>query len=75
MSHRDYAWFLQRRGEHEAARRQFEAMAADIDSLIPNNDYPYYAGEYYEAIGDLMQTDIHALAVTAVTEAEARAAR
>lgn len=26
----------------------------------------------YEAVGDLMQTDIHALAVTALTTAEAR---
>ena len=29
----------------------------------------------YEAVGDLMQTDIHALAVVAVTAAEAQALR
>lgn len=29
----------------------------------------------YEAVGDLMQTDIHALAVAAFTEVEARQAR
>lgn len=29
----------------------------------------------YDAVGDLMQTDIHALAVAAVTEDEARRAR
>lgn len=50
MSYRDYGRFLQRRGEHEAARRLFEAMVADIDSL---DAYRYFAGEYYERIGDL----------------------
>lgn len=29
----------------------------------------------YDAVGDLMQTDIHALAVAAITEDEARQAR
>jgi CHAT domain-containing protein/Tfp pilus assembly protein PilF len=53
MSRHDYGWFLQRRGEHEAARRHFEAMVADVDSLPATNDYPFFAGEYFEAIGDL----------------------
>lgn len=53
MSRHDLGWFLQRRGEQEAARRHFEAMVADVDSLPETNESPYFAGEYYEAIGDL----------------------
>lgn len=50
MSYYDLGSFLQRRGEHETARRMFEAMLASIDSM---NDHHHWAGEYYELIGDL----------------------
>jgi tetratricopeptide (TPR) repeat protein len=53
MSHRDMGWFLRRRGEWEAAQRHFGAMVATIDSLSVVHEYPFYAGEYYESIGDL----------------------
>jgi tetratricopeptide (TPR) repeat protein len=53
MSHRDLGWFLRRRGEWEAAHRHFEAMVASIDSLGIVHEYPFYAGEYFESVGDL----------------------
>jgi CHAT domain-containing protein/tetratricopeptide (TPR) repeat protein len=54
MSHRDLAWFLRRRGAHDEARRHFEAMVADLDSLDDRTHaLAFFAGEYYELIGDL----------------------
>lgn len=53
MSHRDFAWFLRRRGEWEAAQREFEAMVATNDSLSNDFDQSFYLGEYYESTGDL----------------------
>jgi CHAT domain-containing protein len=50
MSYHDYGMYLQLRGEHEAARRMFEAMIAAVDSL---GDATYWTGEYYELVGDL----------------------
>jgi CHAT domain-containing protein len=50
IAHRDLAWFYLRRGEHERARAHFEAVVAYADSLP---GYEYWAGEYFEVIGDL----------------------
>lgn len=51
MSHHDMGEFLRRRGEWEPAQHHFETMVATIDSLP--QDYQYWAGEYFESIGDL----------------------
>jgi len=54
MSRRDLAWFHQRRGRSEAARRHFAGMVADLDSLNDAiHSYDFFAGEYYELTGDL----------------------
>jgi CHAT domain-containing protein/lipopolysaccharide biosynthesis regulator YciM len=54
MSGRDFGWYLQRRGEPDAARPYFEQMVAAIDSLRDQGSENYfYAGEYFELIGDL----------------------
>lgn len=50
IAYYDMGWYLWRAGELDAARPLFEAMVATIDSL---GDHHYYAGEYYESIGDL----------------------
>jgi tetratricopeptide (TPR) repeat protein len=50
IAHHDLAWFHLRRGERERARAQFEAVVACADSLP---GYEYWAGEYFELIGDL----------------------
>ncbi len=50
MAYYDFGNFLRRRGEHDTARRMFEAMLAVVDSL---DDYHYWAGQYYELTGDL----------------------
>jgi CHAT domain-containing protein len=55
MADRDLAWFFQRLGKREPARRHFEAMLVAMDSLGP--DEHYYAGEYFELIGDLEQAE------------------
>ena len=59
MSRRDFGWFLQRRGETEAARRVLEPMIAEIDSLPNLWDLESFAGEYFELIGDLDRAALH----------------
>lgn len=54
IAHHDLAWFHLRRGERERARAQFEAVVADADSLP---GYEYWAGEYFELIGDLERAE------------------
>jgi tetratricopeptide (TPR) repeat protein len=50
MSYHDFGTYLRRAGAHEEAVTLFEAMVATIDSL---GSYDYYAGEYYETVGEL----------------------
>lgn len=50
IAYYDMGWYLWRAGEPEAARPMFTAMVATIDSLDAHH---YYAGEYYESIGNL----------------------
>lgn len=57
MANHDLAWFHQRRGERERARRYFESMLVYADSLDP--DYVYWAGEYFELTGDLERAEAY----------------
>lgn len=50
ISEHDLAWYLQRRGRIDDARRHFGAMVDVVDTL---GAYDYFAGEYFEAIGEL----------------------
>jgi CHAT domain-containing protein/tetratricopeptide (TPR) repeat protein len=50
MSHHDLGLFYMRRGDLEKARPQFMAMIETADSIGNNH---YWAGEYFEMIGDL----------------------
>ncbi len=59
MAARDLGWLLQRLGDLEPARRLFAAMVADADSLDLHGDQAFYAGEYFEAIGDLERAARH----------------
>lgn len=56
MAHRDLAWFHLRRGERERARLHFEVVVAYTDSLM---GYNYWAGEYFELIGDLDRAEAY----------------
>ncbi|UCF21537.1 MAG: CHAT domain-containing protein [Gemmatimonadota bacterium] len=50
IAYHDLGWFMQRRGQRERARRLFESMVGAIDTLESQS---YYAGEYFERIGEL----------------------
>ncbi|HEY7686753.1 MAG TPA: CHAT domain-containing protein [Gemmatimonadales bacterium] len=56
MSHRDLAQFHLRRGDRERARAHFETVVAYTDSLA---GYDYWAGEYFELIGDLDRAEAY----------------
>ncbi len=56
MARRDLARFHLRRGERERARVHFEAVVAYTDSMA---GYDYWAGEYFELIGDLDRAEAY----------------
>ncbi len=54
MAHRDLARFHMRHGDRERARAYFETVVAYTDSLT---GFDFWAGEYFELIGDLERAE------------------
>jgi CHAT domain-containing protein len=52
MSYHDVGWYYWRLGEYEKARAMLGRMLAIIESLDTDH---YWAGEYYERVGDLQR--------------------
>ena len=54
MSYHDLGQFLRRRGEWDEARRLLDSMVIVINRIpVTGADHFYFAGEYFESIGEL----------------------